>query len=253
MEVAVIGPDSAESLFATSDPIGKKIQIQGHPFTIIGVAEKSKAGLLSDQADNFVLIPYHTMRKMMPWEDWHVLYIQAGTGLRSQAFDEVESLLRRRRGIGRKEENNFDLTTVDKVIKQLDSITAALGIGMIAISGISLLVGGIGVMNIMLVSVTERTREIGVRKAIGATKRDIIQQFLFEAMTLTGMGGAFGIILAIGLCYLVVMLFPILPAAVPAWAVIVGLSVSVAIGLIFGVWPARKAAMLDPIEALRYE
>jgi putative ABC transport system permease protein len=253
MEVAVIGPDSAEALFATSDPIGKQIHIQGHPFTVIGVTEKSKTGLLTDQADNFVLIPYHTLRKIMPWEDWHILYIQARSGLRDQAYDEAESLLRRRRGIGRKEENNFDLTTADKFIKQLDSITAALGIGMIAISGISLLVGGIGVMNIMLVSVTERTREIGVRKAIGATKRDIIFQFLFEAMTLTGMGGVFGIILAVGICYLLVLLFPLLPATVPAWAVITGLSVSIAIGLIFGVWPARKAAMLDPIEALRYE
>jgi putative ABC transport system permease protein len=253
MEVAVIGPDSAEAMFATSDPIGKQILIQGHPFTVIGVTEKSKTGLLTDEADNFVLIPYHTMRKIMPWEDWHILYIRAKSGLRSMAFDETENLLRRRRGIERKAENNFDLTTVDKVIKQLDSITSALGIGMIAISGISLLVGGIGVMNIMLVSVTERTREIGVRKAIGATKRDIILQFLFEAMTLTGMGGVFGIILAVGSCYLIVMIFPILPATVPLWAVIVGLAVSVGIGLVFGVWPARKAAMLDPIEALRYE
>jgi putative ABC transport system permease protein len=253
MEVAVIGPDAAEAMFATSDPVGKQILIQNRPFTVIGVTEKSKTGLLTDQADNFVLIPYHTLRKMMPWEDWHILYIQARPDLRSQAYDEAESLLRRRRGIGRKEENNFDLTTADKFIKQLDSITAALGIGMIAISGISLLVGGIGVMNIMLVSVTERTREIGVRKAIGATKRDIILQFLFEAMALTGMGGVFGIIISVGLCYLVVMIFPILPATVPLWAVITGLSVSIAIGLIFGVWPARKAAMLDPIDALRYE
>jgi putative ABC transport system permease protein len=173
--------------------------------------------------------------------------------MRDQAFEEIESLLRRRRGVGMKEVNNFDLTTADKFIKQLDSITAALGIGMIAISGISLLVGGIGVMNIMLVSVTERTREIGVRKAIGATKSDIVLQFLFEAMTLTGMGGVLGVILAVSISYMIIFFFPLLPAAVPLWAVITGLSVSIVIGLIFGVWPARKAAMLDPIDALRYE
>lgn len=253
MEVAVIGPDAAEALFGISDPIGKQMLIQGHPFTVIGVTEKSKTGLLTEQADNFVIIPYSTLHKLMPWEDWNLFYIQARSGMRAQAYDETESLLRRRRGVGMKEANDFDLTTADKFIKQLDSITSALGIGMIAISGISLLVGGIGVMNIMLVSVTERTREIGVRKAIGATKSDIVQQFLFEAMTLTGMGGLFGIILAIAISYLIIFFFPLLPAAVPLWAVITGLSVSIAIGLIFGVWPARKAAQLDPIDALRYE
>ncbi len=250
MPVTVIGPDSAEAMFSDSDPIGKQILIQGHPFTVVGVAEKSKT---QGETDNCVIIPYGTYHKMMPWEDKHLLFIQARSGMVEKARDEVESLLRRRRGVKLSDPNNFDLTTSDRVIQQFDSILKILGTAAIAISSVGLLVGGIGVMNIMLVSVTERTREIGVRKAIGATKRDIVMQFLFEAMTLTGVGGALGIILAIATSYIVVALIPALPSAIPLWAVITGLTVSVAIGLIFGVWPANKAAKLDPIEALRYE
>jgi putative ABC transport system permease protein len=168
-------------------------------------------------------------------------------------MDESESLLRQRRGVKLSEPSNFTLTTSDMIIKQIDSFTAIIGLVVIAISSVGLLVGGIGVMNIMLVSVTERTREIGVRKALGATKKDIVLQFLFEAMTLTGLGGVFGIILAIAISFIIVAIIPQLPASIPLWAVITGLTVSVAVGLIFGVWPARKAALLDPIEALRYE
>ena len=253
MPVAVLGPDAAEAMFDTADPLGKQILIDGHLFTVVGVAEKSKTSFLTSAADNFVIIPYSTMRQLAPWNEMLLLHIQARSGQREQALDETESLLRRRRNVGYHEENNFDLTTIDKVISQLDSITAMLGIAMIAISSVGLLVGGIGVMNIMLVSVTERTREIGVRKAIGATRRDIVLQFLFEAMTLSGMGGVFGIIIASCVTGIIALLLPELPAAIPMWAVATGLSVSVAIGLIFGVWPARKAAGLDPIEALRYE
>jgi len=253
MRVAVIGPDSAEAMMPNSDPVGKQILIQEHPFTVIGVAEKSKTGSSTSETDNCVIIPYGAFHKMMPWEDKHLLFIQARSGMRSQALDEVESLLRRRRGVKPSENNDFDLTTSDRVIQQLDSVIAIIGTVAISISSVGLLVGGIGVMNIMLVSVTERTREIGVRKALGATKKDIILQFLFEAMTLTGIGGAFGILLAVAVSYLIVVFLPELPTAIPLWAVVTGLTVSVAIGLIFGVWPARKAALLDPIEALRYE
>ncbi|MBN1569309.1 MAG: ABC transporter permease [Acidobacteria bacterium] len=253
MRVAVIGPDSAEAMMPNADPVGKQILIQGHPFTILGVAEKSKTGSATSETDNCVIIPYNTFRKMAPWEDNHLLFIQARSGMRSQAMDEVESLLRRRRGVKTSENNDFDLTTADRVIQQLDSVIAIIGTVAIAISSVGLLVGGIGVMNIMLVSVTERTREIGVRKALGATKKDIILQFLFEAMTLTGIGGIFGIIFAVAISYLIVVFVPDLPTDIPLWAVFTGLTVSVGIGLIFGVWPARKAAQLDPIEALRYE
>jgi putative ABC transport system permease protein len=253
MPVAILGPETAESLFVNSSPIGKKILVQGHPFTVLGVAEKSSTGSMIGEADNYVYIPYGTFHKIMPWEENHLLYIQARSGLRDQAMDESESLLRQRRGVKHSEASNFTLTTSDMIIKQLNSFTAIIGIVVIAISSVGLLVGGIGVMNIMLVSVTERTREIGVRKALGATKKDIVLQFLFEAMTLTGLGGIFGIVLAIAISLIVVAMIPQLPAAIPLWAVITGLTVSVAIGLIFGVWPARKAAQLDPIESLRYE
>jgi putative ABC transport system permease protein len=253
MPVAVIGADAAEAMFAEADPLGKQIQIQGHPFTVLGVLEKSKTGFVDSGTDTAVIVPYRTFHRLMPWEDKHFLTIQAYSGLRSTAMDEIESLLRRRRGVKPSESNDFDLTTADRIIEQLDSITSTVGLIAIAISGVGLLVGGIGVMNIMLVSVTERTREIGVRKAIGATRQDIVLQFLFEAMTLTGVGGIFGVILAVGISYIIVALLPSLPAQIPMWAVATGLSVSIAIGLIFGVWPARKAALLDPIESLRYE
>jgi putative ABC transport system permease protein len=253
MGVVVLGPDAAESLFPQSDPIGKQMLINGYPFTVLGVTEKSKSGILSSEVDSSVMIPYRTFKKLMPWEEWHVLFIQARPGMLSAALDETEGLLRRRRGVKMDEENNFDLTTADRFIEQFDSITATMGLIIIAISGVGLLVGGIGVMNIMLVSVTERTTEIGIRKAIGATRRDIVFQFLIEAMTLTGIGGALGVTLAVAISRLITYLIPDLPAAIPVWAVSTGLSVSVAIGLIFGVWPAQKAARLDPIEAVRHE
>ena len=254
LNVVVLGPDVRDALFPHSDPIGKRILINNRPFTVLGITEKSKAGAMGDNGRDYaVLIPYRSMMKMMPWEDWHFLLIRAEQGKLKNALDEIESLLRRRRGVKPNEANNFDLSTADRLIQQFDAITASVGLIAIAISSIGLLVGGIGVMNIMLVSVTERTREIGVRKAVGATRRDIIFQFLVEAMTLTGVGGIFGVVLAIGVSYLVMALVPSLPASVPLWAVITGFVVSVTVGLVFGVWPARKAAHLDPIEALRYE
>jgi putative ABC transport system permease protein len=251
----VIGINVAEALFPNrSQIVGNQVMMAGRPFDVIGVLDKRKGGFFGEnEEDNAVYIPFRTARKLSPRSDFMMLIIRAKTGQIRAALNQSEEILRRRRGVKFRDPNDFDLSTADRFIEQFDSITAAVGLIAIAISGVGLLVGGIGVMNIMLVSVTERTQEIGVRKAIGAKRGDIVKQFLFEAMTLTFLGGVLGVLLAIGISQLIGLLIPALPSSVPMWAVIAGLVVSVAVGLIFGVWPARKASRLDPIECLRYE
>lgn len=255
-DVMVIGPQVAEALFPNQARVtGSQVIFYGKIFEIVGVLEKRKVAFFTGESeeDNAIFIPYRTGRKISPRSEWIMFNIRAKSGMIHQALDQCEEILRRQREVKYNEPNNFDLSTVDKLIKQFDSIFAMVGLIAIAISGVGLLVGGIGVMNIMLVSVTERTKEIGVRKAIGARAKDIVRQFLFEAMTLTFLGGIIGVALAVGASYLIMLIFPSLPASIPMWAVTTGLTVSVAIGLVFGVWPARKASRLDPIEALRYE
>ncbi|HXK59220.1 MAG TPA: ABC transporter permease [Acidobacteriota bacterium] len=253
--VCVLGVGVAEALFPhTQNIVGKTLQIDGNRFNIIGVLEKRKGSFLGEtEEDNFVLIPYRTFRKLNPRSDWLFLVIKANPGQLAKAMDDTEVILRRQRNVRFNEDNNFDLTTADRIVDQFDSITASIGLVAIAISGVGLLVGGIGVMNIMLVSVTERTREIGIRKAVGAKRQDITFQFLFEAMTLTTMGGLIGIFLAILASYIVMFFVPVLPANIPIWAVVAGFTVSLLVGLVFGVWPAVKASRLDPIECLHYE
>ena len=253
--VIVLGVSAAQALFPNSSKVvGNEIQLAGKTFEVIGVLEKRKSSFLGEsEEDNIVLVPFQTVRKLSARSDFVMLVIRAKTGQMNQALDQIDEILRRQRGVKFNEPSNFDLGTADRFIQQFDSIFGAIGLVAIAISSVGLMVGGIGVMNIMLVSVTERTREIGVRKAIGARRRDIVSQFLFEAMTLTFLGGLVGVLLAIGISYLLRVLLPTLPSSIPAWAVIAGLGVSVFVGLVFGVWPARKASRLDPIEALRYE
>lgn len=254
-EVMVIGESVAEALFPKQNSVvGAKVLMDGKEFEIIGVLEKRKNSVFGEsEEDNAIYIPIRTAKKISPQSDFLFLNIRAKSGQMAAAFDQVEAILRRQRGVGYNEPNNFDMNTADRLIKQFDSITSAVGLIAIAISSVGLLVGGIGVMNIMLVSVTERTAEIGVRKALGARRGDIVLQFLFEAMTLTFFGGLLGVAIAIGVSQIIILLFPSLPATIPLWAVIAGLTVSIFIGLVFGVWPARKASRLDPIECLRYE
>jgi putative ABC transport system permease protein len=252
--VAVIGANIAEALFPDGRALTRAILVDGAEYTVIGVFEKAKGGFFGENGlDRQISIPLSVARVRYPQLDRFMITAKARRGLRLRAFEEIENILRRLRRTPAGEENDFNLSTADQIIKQFDSITGMVVMISIAISGLGLLVGGIGVMNIMLVSVTERTREIGVRKAIGARRGDIVAQFLIEAITLTGAGGVLGLLFAILVTFLVSALVPSLPSEVPAWAVIAGFSTSVLVGLFFGTWPAVKASRLDPVDALRYE
>ncbi|HEX8355423.1 MAG TPA: ABC transporter permease, partial [Pyrinomonadaceae bacterium] len=224
--VMVVGVNVVEALFPgrEGEVVGSEVKLGGRPFEIIGVLEKRKNAIFGENdEDNAIYIPFRTAREVSPRSEYVMLVIRARSGQLPQALDQVEDVLRRRRGVKSDQPNNFDLGTADRMVSQFDSITAMIGVFGIAISSVGLLVGGIGVMNIMLVSVTERTQEIGVRKAIGARRRDIVRQFLYEAMTLTAMGGVIGVLSAVGISKLIAFLLPALPAAVPLWAVIAGL------------------------------
>ncbi len=250
--VAVIGEDVYKQLFGAGNALEKNILVAGHELQVIGVLEKP-ATMIPGQSNNQVIVPYFTMRKMFPASREHQFMVKAAEGRLAAAIDEMRIVLRQVRRDGLSDPDSFSISTSDQLVDQFRALTSTVAIVMVVLSSIGLLVGGIGVMNIMLVSVTERTREIGVRKAIGARRTDIILQFLTEAVVLTGMGGALGMLLGWGVSLLAKVALPSLPTLVPSWAVILGIVVSVGIGLFFGIWPASKAAKLDPVEALRHE
>ena len=252
--VAVLGYDLAHALFPSGEADGRTFMLDGAEFTVIGVFAKAKGGFFGQNSqDSVIEMPLKTAESRYPEIDRYMITAKAKPGRRQDAFDEVDGIMRRIRGLKTEQEDDFSISTPDQVIQQFDKITGLISMVAIAISALGLLVGGIGVMNIMLVSVTERTREIGVRKALGARRIDIIAQFLAEAMALTGVGGILGIVAAVLLTMLVGALVPSLPSSVPTWAVVTAFTVSVSIGLFFGVWPAVKASRLDPVDALRYE
>ncbi len=249
--VAVLGTDAEEAVF-TGDPIGKTVRVGASNFTVVGVFEK-RGKFLGDSWDDVVVIPYTTSEKRFGTDQFFYLAIKARSPeLVQTAIDQVTELLRRRRGVRADKPDDFDVMTSDTFLKLYNQITGGFFMVLVFISSIALLVGGIGVMNIMLVSVRERTHEIGMRKAIGARRADILWQFLVEAATLTAVGGALGVLLGLGLAGLVSALTH-LPYGVPAWTPVVGVGFSALVGLFFGTYPAMKAAGLDPVEALRYE
>ncbi|NIN01251.1 MAG: FtsX-like permease family protein [candidate division Zixibacteria bacterium] len=255
--VAVLGRDVADVLFPNLDPIGREISIAGRNFaprrfTVIGVMEE-RPSILGDSQNNFVLLPHPTYKKLYPEEKELLLVAKPESPeVIDQAIEEITQVMRIRRGLSADKPNNFAIATQDDLMDMYRNITKAIYMVMVVISSIGLLVGGVGVMNIMLVSVTERTREIGVRKAIGARKKDILWQFLIEAMTLSGSGGILGIIIGLLLGEFVAAVSP-LPAGVSLFWIVLGFSFAVSVGLIFGIYPAYRAARLDPIVSLRYE
>ncbi len=251
-KVVMLGENVAPVLFPQGSPIGKDVMIDGSAFVVIGVVEKPKGMFGMDDEDRRVLIPYNTFRKIYPGAYENQIRMQAYPKLLDQAVDQTREVLRRRRNDPYDGKDSFSIETSQQTVDEFHSILGMVALATIVLSSIGLLIGGVGVMNIMLVSVTERTREIGIRKAIGAKSGDITWQFLLEAMTLTGAGGVIALLLVNGLVLLVRVGLK-WPGSVPVWAALTGVVVSVGVGLIFGVWPAMKAAKLDPVEALRYE
>jgi len=251
--VCVVGSKVADDFFKFGNPVEQTLKIDTEDYRVVGVLQKREQFLFSggsDDQNNVIYLPYNVARKLKPNSEDIYLLAVAKPGMMQEAMDEVTDKLRVRRNVPFGKPDNFGIETTESLISSFHSITAGIAIGMIVISSVGLMVGGIGVMNIMLVSVTERTREIGVRKAIGARRKDIMWQFLIEAMTLTGFGGLVGL----GIGWLLTLLVKlIMPSYVPLWAPAMGFFASVGIGMVFGLWPAWKAARLDPIESLRYE
>ena len=251
--VAVINDKVAESLFPGLDPIGKTIKIFGQPFQVIGL-HVAAASLFGGGDQARLAIPHTTFEKVADyWKGWMSISVMPVDGVTvEEAQDQVVAALRGSRGLKPSQENNFAILTQDRILETFDSMTSAFFLVMLALSSVGLMVGGVGVVAIMMISVTERTREIGVRKALGATRREVLFQFLVEAATLTLVGGMVGMMLG-GLIALGINKLTPIPAAVPLWSVVVALLASIVTGIMFGMYPANKASKLDPVEALRYE
>jgi len=251
--VAVINRKLEDQLFRGRDPIGQTIHIAGSPFTVIGVYTPPPS-LFSGSAPPFVGLPHGVFVKHIPYmKGWMRLAIAPATGYTQQeSMDEVVATLRSMRGLKPGQENSFSIVTQDKLLDSWNQVTGMFFLVMLVLSSIGLMVGGVGVVAIMMISVTERTREIGVRKALGATRRAILWQFLVEASTLTLVGGAVGMLVGGLLAFAISRLTPI-PANVPLWSIVAALGASALTGVGFGLYPASRAARLDPLEALRYE
>jgi putative ABC transport system permease protein len=255
--VVVLGSTTAKTLFPNGeDPIGQEVLLEGHVFTVIGVLEEQKQALGTgdNPQDNMACVPFSVIMKLHPgFKDVIILAKADSTEDLPLAVDEVRGYIRRMRRLPSDKKDDFEIMTTDTFVQTWNEISSGIFIVFMAVGSVALLVGGIGVMNIMLVSVTERTREIGVRKAIGARQSNILTQFVLEAVTLAGLGGIVGVLLGCGIVLAIRLAFSSFPASVSFELVALGVTVASMIGVFFGVYPAWKAARLNPVEALRYE
>lgn len=252
--VALVGAAVADSLFGPLDPLGREVRVDGRLFTIIGVFEPHQGLFGGPGVDQFVIIPFRTFQRMYPEIEEMIIGVSvADARLLSRAEDEVTDVLRRRRGVPAARDSDFEISSPDLLTELWEDLTGAIVALTLIIASVALLVGGLGVMNIMLVSVTERTGEIGLRKAVGARRRDIGSQFLLEAVALTGVGGLVGILTGALISVTVALLIPSLPARISLPWTAIAFTMAVATGLFFGIYPAVKAALMEPVRCLRYE
>lgn len=254
VRVAIVGANISQALWGRGQAVGRTLTVGGTAFLVVGEAAPRKGAFFGEnRQDNVVAIPAGTAWRLFPDAKNVVLYIRAAPGHLDEARIESEAILRRLRHLGPAQENDFSLSTADQIIAQFDRLSAAIGLVTVALAGMSLLIGGIGIANVMIIAVTERTREIGVRRAMGARRGEVLQQFLMESAILSGAGGALGTLIAGTLGFLLSLVAPAFPAVPPLPVVIAGLAVSCLTGILAGYGPARRAARLDPVEALRYE
>jgi putative ABC transport system permease protein len=253
-KVAVLGANIARALFGAAPSLGKSFTLAGDTYFVVGEAAPRRGGFFGEnRQDNVISIPAATIARRFPEAKQTILYARANPGQLASAKTEMEFLLRRLRGLAPGAENDFTLSTAEQIISQFDQIGAQIGLATFALAAVSLVIGGIGIANVMVISVTERTREIGTRLAIGARRRDVLTQFLIEAALLSGVGGLVGVAISWALGFLLSVFAPAFPSVPPMWAVLGGLVSAVSTGLVAGYLPARRAAGLDPVEALRYE